>query len=80
MKATGMVRRVDDLGRIVLPMELRRMMDIAVRDELEIFLDDERIILQKYEKTCVFCGSPKGLINYRSKSICQECLREILEE
>lgn len=54
MKTTGIVRKVDDLGRIVLPIELRRMLDIAERDELEIYMDQDRIVLQKYEPACIF--------------------------
>jgi len=54
MKSTGIIRKVDELGRIVLPIELRRMLDIAERDELEIYMENDRIILQKYEPTCVF--------------------------
>ena len=57
MKSTGIIRKVDDLGRIVLPIELRRVLDIAERDELEIFMENDRIILQKYEPACIFCGS-----------------------
>ena len=57
MKSTGIIRKVDDLGRIVLPIELRRMLDIAERDELEIFMESDRIVLQKYEPACIFCGA-----------------------
>ncbi len=77
MKATGIVRKVDELGRIVLPIELRRTLDIEVRDPLEIYLDGDRIILQKYENACIFCGSTRGLSNYRGKNICQECAGKI---
>ena len=57
MKSTGIVRKVDELGRIVLPIELRRTLDIAERDELEIYLDDDKVILKKYEPSCIFCNS-----------------------
>lgn len=77
MKSTGIVRRVDELGRIVLPIELRRVLDIAERDELEIFMENDRIILQKYEPTCVFCASSRGLMIHKGKNVCQECLRAI---
>ena len=77
MKSTGIIRKVDELGRIVLPIQLRRSLDIAERDELEIYLDGDRIILQKFETSCVFCGSARKLANYRGKNICQECVREI---
>lgn len=74
VKATGIVRKVDELGRIVLPIELRRMLDIADRDELEIFVENDRIILQKYEPACIFCGSAQGLSVHRGKNICRECV------
>lgn len=77
MKSTGIVRKVDELGRIVLPIELRRLLDIAERDELEIYMENDRIILQKYEPTCVFCASSHGLAVYNGKNICRDCLRAI---
>ncbi len=77
MKSTGIVRKVDELGRIVLPIELRRMLDIAERDELEIYMENDRIILQKYEPSCIFCASSRGLVNHKGKNICHECLRTI---
>ncbi len=79
MKSTGIIRKVDNLGRIVLPIELRRTMDIAERDELEIYMENDRIILQKFEKACIFCGSSRGLINYRRKNVCQDCVRKMTE-
>lgn len=80
MKSTGIIRKVDDLGRIVLPIELRRTLDIAERDELEIYIENERIILQKYEPACVFCGSPRDLVSYRRKNVCQDCIRQMSEK
>ncbi len=77
MKSTGIIRKVDDLGRIVLPIELRRTLDIAERDELEIFMENDRIVLQKFEPACLFCGSNHGLVSYRGKNICSECASEI---
>ena len=74
MKSTGMVRKVDELGRIVLPAEIRQSMDINVRDALEIFTDEGRIILQKYEPSCVFCTNVDGIVLYKNKRICAECL------
>ena len=79
MKSTGIIRKVDDLGRIVLPIELRRTLDIAERDELEIFMEDDRIVLKKYEPACVFFSSEQGLVSYRGKNVCQECVRKIAE-
>ncbi|MBR5126073.1 MAG: AbrB/MazE/SpoVT family DNA-binding domain-containing protein [Oscillospiraceae bacterium] len=80
MKTTGIIRKVDDLGRIVLPIELRRVLDIAERDELEIHMEGDRIILRKHEVSCIFCGADRGLINYRGKNVCAECVRNMTEE
>ena len=77
MKSTGIVRKVDELGRIVLPIELRRTLDIAERDELEIYLDDDKVILKKYEPSCIFCGSSHKLIQYHGKNICQSCVQNM---
>lgn len=77
MKATGIVRKVDELGRIVLPIELRRNLDIEERDALEIYLDGDKIILQKYEPACLFCGSAQSLVSYRGKNVCAACIREM---
>lgn len=77
MKSTGIVRKVDDLGRVVLPIELRRTLDIAEKDSLEIYVDGEKIILRKYEPACVFCGNAAGVTNFRGKNICPECAADI---
>ena len=77
MKSTGIIRKVDELGRIVLPIEIRRALDIAERDEIEIFMDSDQIILQKYEPSCCFCRSSRALVAYQGKNICQECIRNI---
>lgn len=79
MKSTGIIRKVDELGRIVLPIELRRTMDIAERDELEIFIENDRVVLQKYEPSCVFCGSSQNLRNFCGKNVCQECVEKMTE-
>ena len=79
MKSTGIIRKVDELGRIVLPIELRRTLDIAERDELEIYMENDRIILQKFEPACVFCGSFRNLISFRRKNVCSECVRKMGE-
>lgn len=77
MKSTGIVRKVDELGRIVLPIELRRTLDIAVRDEIEIYLDDDKVILKKYEPSCIFCTASRNLVNYRGRNVCTECIRHM---
>lgn len=77
MKTIGVVRRVDELGRIVLPAELRRSLDISDRDELEIYVERDRIVLQKFEPSCVFCGSSRDLVVYRGKQICKSCIESM---
>lgn len=79
MKATGIIRKVDELGRIVLPIELRRTLDIAERDELEIYMEQDRIVLQKYEPACIFCGSAKGLVTHKGKNVGQDCVQSLSE-
>ena len=73
MKSTGIIRRVDDLGRIVLPIELRRTLGIGERDPLEIFVQEDLIVLRKSSLVCIFCGSEENVDNYMSKGICQDC-------
>lgn len=77
MKTTGIVRRVDELGRIVLPVELRRTLKIEIRDPLEIYTDGNRIVLKKYENTCIFCGSDENLTEYKGKMVCQDCIKAL---
>lgn len=74
MKSTGIVRRVDELGRVVIPIELRRTLDIEEKDGLEIYVDNDRIILRKYEPACVFCGNAGDVIKYKNKNVCKDCL------
>ena len=75
MKATGIVRRMDDLGRVVIPIELRRTLDIAEKDPLEIYVDGNTIILKKYEPACIFCGDAKNIISYKGRNICSACVK-----
>lgn len=77
IKSTGIVRRIDELGRVVIPMEIRHQFGIAVRDPIEIFVDGSSIILKKYGANCVFCGSTKSLSEYNDKLICSKCAKEI---
>lgn len=77
MKATGIVRKVDELGRVVIPKELRRTLTIDEGDPLEIYVDGEQVILKKYEPTCIFCSEGKDVINYKGKNICKSCLDEM---
>lgn len=77
VKSTGIVRRVDDLGRIVIPMELRKILDIEPRDSLEIFVEGDTVILKKYEPQCVFCGQAKDVETFKMKNVCKDCAREL---
>lgn len=80
MKPTGIVRRMDDLGRIVIPIELRNKFDIKEKDPMEIYVDGISIILKKYEPNCIFCGSIKELVSYKDKLICTKCSEQIKEK
>ncbi|MCS1350135.1 AbrB/MazE/SpoVT family DNA-binding domain-containing protein [Mechercharimyces sp. CAU 1602] len=77
MKATGIVRKVDELGRIVLPVELRRTMDIDVRDPIEIYVDGSNIVLKKYSPSCLFCGEVEHVQLYKGKNVCRSCLSDL---
>lgn len=77
METTGIVRRLDELGRIVLPMELRKTLDLKVRDSLEITTDKGAIILKKFSPTCVFCGKETKITDFKGKNVCSRCLDEI---
>ena len=80
MKSTGIVRKVDELGRIVLPIELRRTLDIAERDALEIFVSEDTIMLKKYQPACVFCDSSKNIISYKGKNVCADCIGKLTDK
>lgn len=80
MKSTGIFRKVDELGRIVLPIELRRTLGIEEKDRIEIFVDGESIILRKYQPACIFCDNAKDIINYKGKNICPDCIRAMNEK
>jgi transcriptional pleiotropic regulator of transition state genes len=77
MKSTGIVRKIDDLGRMVIPIELRKTMNINKKDPMEIFVDEEKIILKKYEPACIFCGSADDTIEYEGRTICGECMENM---
>ncbi|MDR3050958.1 MAG: AbrB/MazE/SpoVT family DNA-binding domain-containing protein [Oscillospiraceae bacterium] len=77
MKSTGIVRKLDELGRIVVPIELRRTMDIAIKDTLEIFVEGDQIVLKKYHPACVFCEDAQNVITYNNKLICRNCLAKL---
>ena len=77
MKSTGIVRKVDELGRIVLPIELRRTLDIAEKDSLEIYVDADAIILRKYHSACIFCDNTQEVVVYKGKNVCESCIAEL---
>lgn len=80
MKSTGIVRRVDELGRVVMPIELRRTLHISQKDPIEIFTEGDRIILRKYEVSCVFCGHSDDVSLYKGKAVCNDCRAELVEQ
>ena len=77
MHSTGIFRRIDSLGRLVLPKELRKSLDLNQDDYLQIFLDGDAIVLKKSQLSCVLCGGPDELTDFHEKKVCQQCLREL---
>ena len=80
MKATGIVRRIDELGRLVIPRELRRTLHLNEQDPMEMYLDGDHIILKKYEPTCIFSGESEGLIDYMGRKVSKSAIREMALE
>ncbi len=78
MKSTGIVRKVDELGRVVIPIELRRTLGIEEKDALEIYVDQDRIILRKYEPSCAYinCGNADNVTKFKGRNICSTCMLE----
>lgn len=74
MKSTGVVRKIDELGRIVIPKEVRKKLDLAEKDPMEIFIDGPSIVLKKLESGCIFCNNSKNLTVYKDKLICKKCI------
>lgn len=79
MKSTGIIRKVDELGRVVLPIELRRTLSIAERDSLEIYVEGDAIILRKYQPACIFCDDAHDIVVYKGKNVCGGCIKEMSE-
>ncbi len=77
VKSTGITRKVDELGRIVIPKSIRENFDITEKDPIEIFTDNDRIILQKYQPSCVFCGNADNVILFHGKRVCDECIESL---
>lgn len=77
MKSIGIVRRIDDLGRLVLPIELRRVLDLDIGASVEVFTQSDSIVLKKYQPCCIFCGSEKDMRIFGTRSICSGCRKKI---
>ncbi len=78
MKSTGIVRPIDELGRIVLPKELRKSMELETKGaSVEIFVDDDKIVLKKYHPSCVFCGNASDVVYLKGKLVCRDCVKEL---
>ena len=80
MKSTGIIRNVDDLGRIVIPIEYRRMLGVALRDPMEISVEGSTVVLRKHETTCVFCGTSRKVFPFKGKTVCESCRAELKAE
>ena len=80
MKSTGMVRKIDELGRIVIPIEIRNTLGIESRDSLEIFVEGDKIVLAKYQPACLFCGNSQNMLYFQGKMICRSCLDQLKKQ
>ena len=80
MKSTGIVRKVDELGRIVLPIEIRKVMDIKEKDSIEIFTDTDQIILKKYHPACVFCNDADNVVYFSGKRVFTACIDKMKQQ
>ena len=80
MNSTGIVRKIDLLGRIVVPRETRQKLYIESGDPIEFFYDDDRIYLKKYTRGCLFCNSMENIRNYKGQYICESCIKELIEK
>ena len=77
MKSTGIIRRLDELGRVVIPIEIRNKFNITEKDPMEIYVEGEKIILRKYTTNCLFCGSENNLKEFKDKPVCEDCLKKL---
>ena len=77
MKSTGIIRRLDELGRVVIPIEIRNQFNIIEKDPIEIYVEGGTIVLKKFEPNCIFCGNTKNLVEFNDKLICEECAKKI---
>ncbi|MCM1226062.1 MAG: AbrB/MazE/SpoVT family DNA-binding domain-containing protein [Clostridium sp.] len=74
MKNTGVCKTIDDLGRIVLPKEIRKNLGFDIRSSVELYVEDDRLIIKKAEESCIFCGSSDDLTEFKEKNVCQKCI------
>ena len=77
MKSTGMVRSVDELGRIVIPKEMRRQIGIDNTDPVEFYVDGDKIIIEKYRQLCHFCSSSEDVSEFKGRCVCRVCIEEL---
>jgi len=77
MKSLGIVRKIDELGRIVLPIETRKRLNLGPKDPVEIFVEKDRVVLKKYEPSCIFCGNDDEIVIYKDRRVCKSCLAEL---
>ena len=77
MKKTGITRKIDELGRIVIPMELRNRLKIDEKDAMEVYVENNSIVLKKVENKCVFCGNKKDITFYKDTCVCKSCIKEL---
>lgn len=77
MRNTGVRKTIDDLGRIVLPKEIRKSLDFEIRSTVELYVDGDSLIITKSKTSCVFCGSNEELVEYKGKSVCSNCINEL---
>ena len=80
MKSTGFVKKIDELGRILIPKELRSSMELDTKDALEMFVDGDRIVLQKYQPACIFCNSVDDIVYFNGKRVCAACVAKMKEQ
>ncbi len=80
MKSTGIVRKIDELGRIVLPKEIRKTFDLKEKDPVEIYTEEDKIVLIKYQPACIFCGDAGDVIFFAGKRICRSCIEKLKDQ
>ncbi len=79
MKSTGIIRKLDELGRVVIPKEIRKKLDIEEKDPIEIYVDGNSIVLKKSVSGCIFCNNTKDLCSYKGNLVCKSCIEKLSE-